>query len=283
VHHLNLAHGLATAAVRQAAPTVRVAVTLNLAWVVPASGSAADAEAARRVDGLQNRVFLDPILHGSYPADVLADTAHVTDWSFVRPGDLAIIAAPLDVLGVNYYSPTVVRHWTRERPKETADGHGDGAASPWIACDDVEFPRQAGPTTAMGWSIDPRGITELLLRVTRERPGLDLMITENGAAFPDVMGPDGRVADADRVEYLRAHLAAVHAAIDGGAPVVGYFVWSLLDNFEWAWGYEKRFGVVHVDYATLVRTPKDSAWFYAEVARDNAVPARPLDTVLPPG
>jgi beta-glucosidase len=234
------------------------------------------------VDGLQNRVFLDPILHGSYPADVLADTARVTDWSFVRPDDLAIIAAPLDVLGVNYYSPTVVRHWTQERPKETADGHGDGAASPWIACDDVEFPRQAGPRTAMGWSIDPRGLTELLLRVARERPGLDVMVTENGAAFPDVVGPDGRVADADRVEYLRAHLAAVHAAIEAGAPVVGYFVWSLLDNFEWAWGYEKRFGVVHVDYATLVRTPKDSAWFYAGVARDNAVPDRPLDTVLPP-
>ncbi|HWM58853.1 MAG TPA: GH1 family beta-glucosidase [Pseudonocardia sp.] len=275
VHHLNLAHGLAAAAIRRAAPTAKVAVTLNLAWVVPETGSAADADAARRVDGLANRVFTDPILHGRYPADVLADTAAISDWSFVRPGDMEIICAPLDVLGVNYYSPTVVRHWTRERPRETADGHGAGAASPWIGCDDVEFPRQHGPKTDMGWSIDPRGMTELLLRVTRERPGLDLMITENGAAFPDVLTSDGRVADPQRVEYLRAHLAAVHAAIEAGAPVIGYFVWSLLDNFEWAWGYAKRFGVVYVDYTTLRRTPKDSAWFYAAVSRDNAVPGAP--------
>lgn len=123
VHHLNLAHGLAAAAVRAAAPAAEVAVTLNLAWVLPETGSARDADAARRVDGLANRVFTEPMLHGRYPADVLADTAAVTDWSFVRPGDLELIAAPLDVLGVNY-SPTVVRHWTRE----TADGHGAGAA-----------------------------------------------------------------------------------------------------------------------------------------------------------
>ena len=280
MHHLNLAHGLAAAAIRSAAPAAKVGVTLNLAWVVPATVSALDADAARRIDGLQNRVFLDPILHGSYPVDVLADTAAISDWSFVRPGDLEIISAPLDVLGVNYYSPTLVRHWTRECPRETADGHGEGAASPWIGCDDVEFPHQYGPRTDMGWSIDPRGLTELLLRITRERPGLPLMITENGAAFADQVGPDGRVADPERVEYLRTHLAAVHTAIEEGAPVIGYCVWSLLDNFEWAWGYAKRFGVVHVDYRTLARTPKDSAWFYAAVARDNAVDAVPgsLDT-----
>jgi beta-glucosidase len=258
VHHLNLAHGLATAAVRLAAPSAKVAVTLNLAWVCPETGSDADAEAARRVDGLQNRVFLDPILSGRYPDDVLADTAGVSDWGFVRPGDLEIVSAPIDVLGVNYYSPTVVRHWTRERPKETADGHGDSATTPW---------------TAMGWGIDPRGLTELLLRVAREHPGLDLMVTENGAAFPGDEVVDGRVADPERVAYIRDHLAAVHAAIEAGAPVVGYCVWSLLDNFEWAWGYAKRFGVVHVDYATLARTPKDSARFYAGVVRDNAVGA----------
>jgi beta-glucosidase len=276
VHNLNLGHGLAAAAIRRAAPAAKVAVTLNLAWVVPATGSPLDADAARRVDGLQNRVFLDPMLHGSYPIDVLADTAAISDWSFVRPGDLEIICAPLDVLGVNYYSPTVVRHWTRERPRETADGHGDGAASPWIGCTDIEFPRQHGPKTDMGWSIDPRGLTGLLIRVARERPDLDIMITENGAAFPDAMGPDGRVADPERVEYVRAHLAAVHTAVVAGARVIGYCVWSLLDNFEWAWGYAKRFGVVHVDYTTLVRTPKESARFYAAVVRDNAVPDSPL-------
>lgn len=271
VHHLNLAHGLAAAAIRRAAPTAKVSIALNLVWVRPETDSPLDADAARRVDGLQNRVFLDPLLHGTYPADVLADTAGVTDWSFVRPGDLDLVRGTLDVVGVNYYSPTVVRHWTRERPKEQADGHGDAAASPWIACDDVEFPRRTGRLTDMGWGIDPRGLTELLLRVHREAPGLELLVTENGAAFPDVVGPDGRVSDPERREYLRTHLAAVHAAITAGAPVTGYCVWSLFDNFEWGWGYGKRFGIVRVDYETLERTVKDSALFYADVIRAHAV------------
>ncbi|WP_433272893.1 GH1 family beta-glucosidase [Pseudonocardia xinjiangensis] len=273
VHHLNLAHGLAAASIRRASPSSRVALTLNLAWVCPETDSRQDAEAARRVDGLQNRVFLDPVLRGSYPADVQADTAAVTDWSFVQPGDLEIISAPLDVLGVNYYSPTRVRHWTRERPKEHADGHGEGHASPWIACEDVEFPFQHDRKTDMGWSIDPRGMTELLLRIAREAPGLEIMVTENGAAFPDVVNEEGRVVDTDRIDYLKSHLAAVHEAIEGGAPVTGYYLWSLLDNFEWAWGYAKRFGIVHVDYDTQVRTPKDSALFYADVIRGNALPS----------
>jgi beta-glucosidase len=126
--------------------------------------------------------------------------------------------------------------------------------------------------TDMGWSIDPRGLTELLLRVAAEKPGLPLMVTENGAAFPDEVGEDGRILDADRIEYLREHLGAVHRAIAEGAPVTGYYVWSLLDNFEWSWGYAKRFGIVHVDYSTLERTPKGSALFYADVIRGNAVP-----------
>jgi beta-glucosidase len=272
VHHLNLAHGLGVAAIRAAAPDAKVAITLNLAWVRPETDSALDTDAARRVDGLQNRLFLDPVLHGRYPQDVLDDTAGVTDWSCIRPGDLEIIAAPLDAFGLNYYSPTVVRHWTRERPKEQADGHGDGAGTPWIACEDVEFPIQHGTKTDMGWTIDPRGLTELLLRVAGERPGLELMVTENGAAFPDDVSDDGRIADTDRIEYLRAHLGAVHQAIAAGAPVTGYYVWSLLDNFEWAWGYAKRFGIVHVDYASLARTPKSSALFYSDVIRGNALP-----------
>jgi beta-glucosidase len=275
VHHLNLAHGRAVAAIRDAAPDARLSITLNLAWVRPETDSAPDAEAARRIDGLQNRVFLDPILHGRYPADVQADTAAVTDWSFVQPGDLEVISAPIDVLGVNYYSPTIVRHWTRERPRESADGHDDGRARPWVAADDVEFPTQHGARTAMGWSIDPRGLTEVLLRVAAEQPGLELMVTENGAAFADVPEPDGRVPDPERVAYLREHLAAVHAAIAAGAPVTGYYVWSLLDNFEWAHGYSKRFGIVSVDYATQRRTPKDSAHFYASTARSNAVDRDP--------
>jgi len=276
VHHLNLAHGRAVAAVRDAAPGARLSITLNLAWVRPETDSALDADAARRIDGLANRVFLDPILHGHYPADVQADTAAVTDWGFVRPGDLDVISAPIDVLGVNYYSPTIVRHWTRERPRESADGHDDGGARPWVAADDVEFPTQHGAArTAMGWTIDPRGLTEVLLRVAAERPGLELMVTENGAAFDDVPEQDGRVPDPERVAYLREHLTAVHDAIAAEAPVTGYYVWSLLDNFEWSYGYSKRFGIVSVDYATQQRTPKDSAYFFASTARSNAVDRDP--------
>ncbi|WP_299038645.1 GH1 family beta-glucosidase [uncultured Pseudokineococcus sp.] len=275
VHHLNLAHGLAAQAVREHAPGAEVAVTLNLGWFRPEDESSeGDRDAARRVDGLQNRVFLGPMLRGAYPADVLEDTAGVTDWSFVQDGDTAIIRQPLDAVGLNYYSPTVVRRWSGEGAKESADGHGDGTGSPWVACEDVEFVELPGPRTEMGWAIDPRGMTELLLRLAQEAPGVDLYVTENGMAAPDVVGEDGVVHDDDRIAYLHDHLAAVRDAVEGGAPVRGYFVWSLLDNFEWAYGYSKRFGVVHVDYDTQVRTPKDSARWYSGVAADNALPAR---------
>jgi beta-glucosidase len=271
VHHLNLAHGLATAAVRRAAPQAQVALTLNLAWVQPASPSAADADAVRRIDGLQNRVFLDPTMRGEYPADVLADTASVTDWAFVRDGDLELIRQPIDALGLNYYSPTVVRAYAGTGPRLEADGHGDGAASAWPACEDVEFPPQPGPKTDMGWGIDARGMTELLLRLAREYPGVDLYVTENGAAYPDELTADGAVHDDDRIAYLHQHLSAVADAVEAGAPVRGYYLWSLLDNFEWSYGYSKRFGIVHVDYATQRRTVKDSGRWYAEVVRRNAL------------
>ncbi|SDQ15144.1 GH1 family beta-glucosidase [Quadrisphaera sp. DSM 44207] len=276
VHHLNLAHGLATAAVRRAAPQARVALTLNLAWVRPASGSEADAAAARRVDGLQNRVFLDPTTRGSYPADVLEDTASVTDWSFVQDGDLELVHQPVDALGLNYYSPTLVRAWDGTSPRDESDGHGDGAASAWPACEDVEFPRQPGPYTDMGWSIDPRGLHQLLVRLARELPEVDLYVTENGAACPDVVSEDGAVHDDDRIAYLQQHLAAVHQAIEDGARVRGYYLWSLLDNFEWAYGYSKRFGIVHVDYATQRRTVKDSGrWYAGVVARGGLDASQP--------
>jgi len=271
VHHLNLAHGLATAAVRRAAPQAQIALTLNLAWVRPAGGSAADADAVRRIDGLQNRVFLDPTLRGEYPADVLADTASVTDWAFVQDGDLELVHQPIDALGLNYYSPTVVQAYDGSGPRIEADGHGDGGGSAWPACEDVEFPPQPGPKTDMGWSVDPRGMTELLQRLARDYPGLDLYVTENGAAYPDVVSDDGAVHDADRITYLDDHLGAVADAIEAGAPVRGYYLWSLLDNFEWSYGYSKRFGIVHVDYATQRRTVKDSGRWYAGVVRRNGL------------
>ena len=272
VHHLNLAHGLAAAAVRRAAPQAEVALTLNLAWVRPASGSAADADAVRRIDGLQNRVFLDPVMRGEYPADVRADTAAVTDWSFVQDGDLELIQQPLDALGLNYYNPTVVRAYDGSGPRLEADGHGEGAASAWPAAEGVEFPEQPGPVTDMGWPIDPRGMTELLLRLSRDYPDVALYVTENGAAYPDVVSEDGGVHDQDRIGYLHQHLSAVADAIAAGADVRGYYLWSLLDNFEWSYGYSKRFGIVHVDYATQQRTVKDSGRWYAEVVRSGALP-----------
>ena len=271
VHHLNLAHGLASTAVRQVRPQLPIALTLNLAAVRPAGQDPADLDAARQIDGLQNRVFLAPVLSGSYPTDVLADTAGVTDWSFVADGDLALIHQPPDALGLNYYSPTLVAaiHGRASRPG--ADGHQPGPGTAWPGAHDVAFLDQAGPRTDMDWSIDPAGITELLIRLHRDYPGLDLYVTENGAAFADLVSADGTVDDDHRIDYLRQHLRAVHTAIEAGAPVRGYYLWSLLDNFEWSYGYTKRFGIVHVDYPTLTRTIKASGHWYAGVIAVNGV------------
>ncbi|MCO5971829.1 GH1 family beta-glucosidase [Actinoallomurus soli] len=254
-HHLNLAHGLAARALPGP-----VSVTLNLHHV-----RGDDADAVRQVDAVANRIFLGPMLEGAYPADLLDDTRGITDWSFVRDGDEATCKAPLEMLGVNYYAPTLVRRWDGVSPRATADGHGNSTASPWVGCDDIEFVKQPGPYTAMGWPIDATGLTELLLRLHGEYPGVPLVITENGAAFDDRIDPDGRVRDQSRIEYLRDHLSAVERAREAGADVRGYFVWSLLDNFEWAYGYSRRFGIVHVDYATQKRTWKDSAHWYQDI------------------
>jgi beta-glucosidase len=259
-HHLNLAHGLAVRALRGVvSPSAQHSVTLNLHHL------RGEAEAVRRVDAVSNRVFLGPMLGRGYPADLLEDTAPLTDWSFLRDGDEEIIAAPLDVLGVNYYSPTLVRDWDGVSPRAHADGHRQGAATPFVGCENVEFAEQPGPYTAMGWPIDASGMEELLLRLHREYPDTPLMVTENGAAFDDVVDADGRVRDDRRIAYLRDHIAAVERACAAGADVRGYFAWSLLDNFEWAYGYSKRFGLVHVDYATGDRTWKDSAGWYRDL------------------
>jgi len=273
VHHLNLAHGLAGRVIRSLAPASALSVTLNVHLLRPASDSPTDADAVRQADGLANRVFLGPMLTGAYPADVLADTAAVTDWSFVRDGDAATAHVPLDLLGVNYYAPAVVRAWDGVSPRVMADGHGASVSSPWVGADHLEFPPQPElPRTSMGWPVDASGMAELLLRLHRDHPGVPLAITENGAAYPDPVGADGVVHDADRIEYLRTHLEAVGRAIDAGVDVRGYFAWSLMDNFEWAYGYDRRFGLLRVDPDTLERTWKDSAHWYAEVARTNRLP-----------
>lgn len=284
-HHLNLAHGLAAAAIRaELGEDTQVSITLNLHVTRPHDPhDQGDLDAVRRIDAVGNRVFLGPLLGTGYPDDLRADTAHLTDWGFVQTGDEELIAQRLDVLGVNYYSTSRVRAFDGDGDPQRADGHGEGP-TPWVGTDGiVEFLPQPGPHTAMGWNIEPQGLHDLLLRLHREYPTLPLMITENGAAFPDVLGDDGAVHDHDRVAYLHGHIDAVGRAIEDGVDVRGYFVWSLLDNFEWAFGYDRRFGIVFVDLATQARTVKDSGWWYAELIADRTLPpVDPLaDTVAP--
>src|SRR5690606_1057061 len=226
VHHLNLGHGLAARAIRGERPDASVSVTLNLHVPRPVDpDSEADRDAVRQIDAVANRAFLGPMLDGAYPEDLLADTAEVSDWSFVRDGDVEVANASLDVLGVNYYSSLLVRAWDGVGERSRADGHADGDATPWVGADAVEFLRPRGPYTAMGWNIDPSGLSELLARVHSEYPGLPIMVTENGAAFDDELSADGGVHDPQRISYLHDHIAAVGSAIDDGVDVRGYFAW----------------------------------------------------------
>jgi beta-glucosidase len=270
VHHLNLAHGLAVPAIRGAATNdPDLSVTLN--FHVIRGDDETTPEARRRIDALANRAFTYPMLCGEYPADLLEDTASVTDWSFVRDGDTELIHQPIDVLGVNYYSTVTVKMWDGVSPRQNADGHKDVGGSPWPGSRDVEFLVQQGPFTDMGWNIAPDGLEELLLDLHRQFPEQALMITENGAAFPDTV-EDGRVHDAERVDYLNRHFTAAHRAIEQGVDLRGYTVWSLMDNFEWGYGYSKRFGIVRVDYDTQERTVKDSGLWLKDVIANRRTP-----------
>jgi beta-glucosidase len=259
-HHLMLGHGLAMQAMRAAAPNHQLAVTLNLYPVSPRSAEPDDADAARRIDGLANRLFLDPILRGSYPADVVRDLEPVTDFGHVRSGDLAVISTPVSILGVNYYSRYVVGAPAGAGPAEPSWR----PPSDWPGSESVRFVDRGLPTTAMGWEIDAPGLTEILQRVHVNYPSVPIVVTENGAAFPD-RAVDGDVDDPERVAYLDAHLRACADAVAAGVPLKGYFLWSLLDNFEWAWGYSRRFGIVYVDYDRQARIPKSSSRWYAQV------------------
>ncbi|GAA0364703.1 GH1 family beta-glucosidase [Microbispora corallina] len=244
-HNLMLAHGLGVQALR-AAGASSVSITLNLTPVL------GDPGPARLVDGLANRLFLDPILRGQYPPDVLD---HLSRFTEVNLDDLPVIAQPVDVLGVNYYTVN------RVVADPAAEGTPEYPGSRGIAW---EPPR--GRPTEMGWEVAPSGLEDLLVRLAEEYPGVPLMVTENGAAVPD------GVADPDRISYLESHFRAAHAALEKGADLRGYFVWSLLDNFEWARGYHMRFGLVRVDYDTLERTPRDSARWYRNVIARNGLP-----------
>jgi beta-glucosidase len=260
-HHLLLAHGLGVQALRAALPADReLSITLNPAVIRAASEADADRAAARVADLVSNRIFLDPLLHGRLSSDLVAATAATTDWSFVRYGDLEVISAPIDFLGVNYYSPAIV------------GGSHIEKATPWPGVAEVYLHPHDGPQTAMGWQIEPEGLTSLLVGLSAERPDLPMVITENGSAYPDIVDPHGEVSDGDRSDYLYAHVDAVGHAIDAGADVRGYLAWSLLDNFEWAWGYSQRFGIVHVDFATQERRIKASGRLYARIIAANGLP-----------
>jgi beta-glucosidase len=260
-HHLLLAHGWAVQALREADPSATLGATINFTPALPASDSAQDRDVARRVDGTTNRFFVEPLFTGHYPADVLDDLAELWPDDLVAEEDLAAISAPIDVLGVNYYTTNVFRAGEPTEP------------TPHIAAPDAVQVLRDLPLTGMGWEVDPAGLRNLLtwLHADYTGPaGVPLVITESGAAFDDVVDEAGYVDDADRIDYLRRHLTAVREAMDAGADVRGYLVWSLMDNFEWAHGYGKRFGLVRVD-ADLNRIPKASARWFADVARTGRV------------
>ncbi|OZG62828.1 beta-glucosidase [Bifidobacterium lemurum] len=258
VHHLNLAHGLMVEAVRgEIGEQARCSVTLNLQF------NRGDADAVHRLDLIGNRVWLDPMLRGYYPDELFAVTKGICDWGFVQDGDLERIHQPLDVLGINYYSTNLVAMSDRPQfPQSTAASTCPGAS-------DVDWLPTPGAHTDMGWNIDPDGLYDLLVRVHNDYPEIALMVTENGMACKDEVSVDenGRKAvhDADRIDYLSRHFEAARRALDAGVPLRGYFVWSLLDNFEWYYGYAKRFGITYVDYATQERIPKDSFLWYRDM------------------
>lgn len=241
-HHLLLSHGKAVPVIRSEVPDARVGITLNLTPIYPASDSADDAAAVRMQDGSLNRWFLDPIFRGTYPADMTALRQQVEP--FIQPGDMELIANPIDTLGINNYSRNVVKAGPDDKPVH-------------VRPDTPEF-------TDMDWEVFPDGLSDLLIRVDRDYSPETIYITENGAAFPDVRTHAGTVEDPERQRYIQSHIAAVRRAIEAGVPVAGYFVWSLLDNFEWGHGYSKRFGLVYVDYPTQERVPKGSYHWYRE-------------------
>jgi beta-glucosidase len=258
-HHVLLSHGLAVPVIRANAKRSEVGITLNLTYCEAASAAPADVDACRAKDGTYNRWYLDPVFGRGYPADVVAD--HIARGTladerlpFVQEGDLAAIAVRTDMLGVNYYT----------RDRIVAGPNGQPASAPPL--DEV---------TDIGWEVHAAGLSNLLLRLHREYQPARMYITENGAAYHTAPAQDGRVHDVARQRYLHAHLDAVHEACRKGAPIAGYFVWSLLDNYEWAYGYTQRFGIVWVDYETQQRIPKDSAHWYRELIRAHALPPVP--------
>ncbi|KEO81650.1 GH1 family beta-glucosidase [Tumebacillus flagellatus] len=252
-HHILLSHGKAVELYRSLNLAGQIGITLNLTPAYAASEAPEDAAAAHRQDGFANRWYLDPIFKGSYPADMVELFANFLGrpLDFIQPGDAQIIAAPNDFLGINFYSRNVVRQGN----------------DPLLQLDHVPG---GGAVTDMGWEIAPTALFDLLTRIKQEYTSLPLYITENGAAFPDAV-EDGKVHDPERIEYLRTHFEQALRFLEEGGNLKGYYVWSFLDNYEWAFGYSKRFGIVYVDYETQARIPKDSAHWLKQVIERNGL------------
>lgn len=242
-HHLLLSHGLAVQAYRELGLQGDIGITLNLEAVHPASNREEDIQAAMRRDGYFNRWFLDPVFKGAYPKDMVDLYSRYRPLDYITPDDLQIISSPIDFLGINYYSRSVVQSDPNEK---------------WLGVGHVP---STLPLTDMGWEIYPQGLYELLTRIQSDYPSIPLYVTENGAAFADKL-ENGQVHDKDRVEFIQTHFDQASRAIESGVPLKGYYVWSLMDNFEWAFGYAKRFGILYVDFDTQERTLKDSAIWY---------------------
>ena len=245
IHHLLLGHGLAMQRMRSVAPRPELGIVLNFTPGYAATQGSADIAAAARHETANHDVFVEPLFGGGYPAEVLANLRLP-----IQEGDMQLIESPIDFLGINYYTRCLLV---------------DDPQGPWPNARSVPAP--AAPHTAMRWEVYPTALEDLLVRLSR-RTRVPLFVTENGAAYDDPDTIDGSgVADPERTAYYREHISAVLRAAQRGADVRGYFAWSLLDNFEWAYGYSKRFGIVHVDYATQVRTPKDSAKWLSALSR----------------
>jgi len=252
-HHLLLSHGKTVELYRSMGLEGEIGITLNLSPTIPATDAEKDIAAAKRSDGFSNRWFLDPVFKGKYPADMMTLFENrFGPLSFIKEGDLETISEKIDFLGINYYSHNIIED----------DEKDDVLKSSVI--------NETENVTDMGWGIHPASLYDLLTRIKEEYTDIPLHITENGAAFPDQL-EDGRIEDLKRIHYLHDHFAAAHQFIQEGGNLKGYYVWSLMDNYEWSYGYSKRFGIIYVDFETLERTPKESYKWYQKVIQKNAI------------
>ena len=243
-HNLLMSHGLACQVIRSNVSEANVGIVINVTPAVPATDSQEDGNAAQLADGFDNRWFLDPVFGRSYPADVIDALGASPE---IHSGDMKLIAQDLDFLGVNFYSRQTVAADQNSKPLPIRSVN-----------------RENVKRTAMNWGVHPQAFEEILLRISKEYSPKAIYITENGSAWNDEV-INGEIIDDERIDYLVRHLDAMRSARDRGAPILGYFAWSFLDNFEWAYGYEKRFGLIYVDYKTQKRTPKKSAFFYRQL------------------